>query len=201
MDDRGYWQNLLFLVSSSVLGCAGPDTPIPVRGESQGEDGANDGAGETEGDTEGASASGTSAGSAGATSGSDGSAGDGGSGQGEDGATSGDAGSSSDTTGSASTGASSGTTGAVEPTLCERLAAKYVECNPQYSALEGVVQGYCDDYLSQAEMTSPECSSAAEDFFACLSELDCADFPSYPNFDQAPGCETEADAASNACNL
>ena len=85
--------------------------------------------------------------------------------------------------------------------MCERSAAKYVECNPDEAALEGLAELYCEDYLSDSEMHSPECNTAAETFFTCLSELDCADYPEYPNFDQGPGCQTEADAAAAVCEL
>jgi hypothetical protein len=61
-----------------------------------------------------------------------------------------------------------------------------------------MAQGYCDGYVSNPDYTA-ECAMANEDFFACLTGLDCKMLGGAmePPFGEL--CMTEFDAIGMAC--
>ncbi|MCA9657395.1 MAG: hypothetical protein KC486_03565 [Myxococcales bacterium] len=72
--------------------------------------------------------------------------------------------------------------------VCMLFGDKYTECNDDVSG--GI---YCQMTINYAADISAECGQAQEDYFACLTALDCADF------DEGTGCETEAETITKAC--
>jgi len=85
-----------------------------------------------------------------------------------------------------------GTTGPVD-SVCSDFADQIVECFPKYAGGEDYLSGYCNDTLQYYGAYSPECGTAAEEYFACLAMADCGDLAA------ETACPDEAAALAAAC--
>ncbi|WAS95399.1 hypothetical protein [Nannocystis punicea] len=58
--------------------------------------------------------------------------------------------------------------------VCLQYGAKYVECYPQYARFaESVIEG-CESLVEKGEeVDGPACGQAFEEFFACITSLEC----------------------------
>ena len=88
------------------------------------------------------------------------------------------------------TDSSSDDAGADSPLVeaCEDFYTTYDECFPQYAG-----EGYCDGI---DEYVAGDCGDSYADYFACLSELDCATLESTDEFD----CRDQYEAAYEVCD-
>ena len=72
---------------------------------------------------------------------------------------------------------------------CEALSNKYTEC-----MLDGQSATYCQKNINTyAKEYGEECGQAADDYYACLSTLECVDL------DMQNGCEDESSAMEMLC--
>jgi hypothetical protein len=86
-----------------------------------------------------------------------------------------------------------GTTGEI-PATCALFADHYVECLPDYARYHDQVAAGCAESLAYYEPYGAECVGAADDFFACLTAIDCPAF-----IDKEDDCVAETAALMEAC--
>lgn len=82
--------------------------------------------------------------------------------------------------------------GIAVPQICTTYAAHYVKCFPKYADDQAGIAEYCACLSYYAPMDGPNCVSAVEDFFACLTALACE------NMDKQ-ACAAESAALVKAC--
>ena len=59
--------------------------------------------------------------------------------------------------------------------ICEKYAAKVIECEPEYAQQQVLFEAYCEYYLAYYTSQYGEaCGEAMEEFFTCLTGLTCA---------------------------
>lgn len=79
------------------------------------------------------------------------------------------------------------------PENCSQYVAHYVECFPGLQRYEEFKAEYCACMITYyGPMYGPNCATALEDYFACLSEVPC-------ELMGADACPTEDVAMVNAC--
>lgn len=68
-------------------------------------------------------------------------------------------------------GGSYGSGGGMIPEVCYQFAQHYADCQPM--AQYGEILDYCAGDLAYGMMLGMQCSSALEEFYACMSSADC----------------------------
>jgi hypothetical protein len=87
---------------------------------------------------------------------------------------------------------------------CSGWAQHYTECtdSPEFNYLTAL--GYCIANLGYAEAAGPDCRAAYEDYFACISEVDCEALFGGGGFDEPPSesfpCTDEERALEQHCS-
>jgi hypothetical protein len=77
------------------------------------------------------------------------------------------------TYGSSYGGSYGGTYGGDVPPVCEQFASHYVDCVPAAAGDEGEIAYYCASDLMHGAMVGGECGSALDEYWACMSTVDC----------------------------
>ncbi|WP_434419782.1 hypothetical protein [Nannocystis pusilla] len=82
--------------------------------------------------------------------------------------------------------------------VCLQYGAKYVECYPQYADVAERLIAGCEAQLEKGqEIDGPACGQAFEDFYSCISSLECRQIAQ--EFNQPFLCAVQSELVEQFC--
>jgi hypothetical protein len=82
--------------------------------------------------------------------------------------------------------------------VCLQYGAKYVECYPQYARQVEAVSADCEVAVEKGEeVDGPACGQAFEDFYSCISSLECRQIAQ--EFNQPFLCAVQSELVEQFC--